>query len=208
MTDETNIAPEPEAPPVASVVEPPAAPTPYRSLPVEPAPFVMTHAPTRLVTLWAPAFMVSGVLLWSFVVMGQLVTTYAPGRHDLLVGEVTGIFFVLAASSGAWVSALRQSLRVSPTTSVVKRMERGIALGTLALLAWGASLIVAMIVGKALPDGLVTLLLIAAAGGAFGYGRHLLHDPFKSKERSLLAISLWAGAGLLTLAALIALSGD
>jgi len=205
---ELPAAPPLEGPPLPPMGDgvPPASSTPYRSSPFELSPFAKS-GPSRLVTLWAPAFTVFGVVLWSFVVMGQLVTTYAPGRHELLLGEVTGVFFVLTASVAAWVSALRSSLRVSPATGMAKRIERGLAFGILALLGWGAAMIVTLIVGRAMPDGVITFFLMATAAATFIYGRRLLQRN-EPKARSVLGMALWAGAGLVTFVALIALGGD
>jgi hypothetical protein len=194
------------APPAGDVV-PPASATPYRSALQEPA-FTEVRA-SRLVTLWGPALSTFGVLLWSFVVMGQLVTTFAPGRHEMLLGEGVGVLFVLGASGGGWVAALRQSLRAAPATGLVKRMERGIALGILAVIAWCAAMAVAMIVGRAAPDGIITILLLIVASASFLYARRVSLQSGAARTGSVLvARALWAGAGLVTFAALFALAAD
>lgn len=196
------------APPIGDGV-PPASSTPYRSALQEVPTFTEARAP-RLVTLWGPALSAFGVLLWSFVVMGQLVTTFAPGRHEMLLGEGVGVLFVLGASCGGWVAALRQSLRASPATGAVKRMERGIALGILAVIGWCAAMAVAMIVGRAIPDGMITILLLCVAAASFLYARRISLQSGAPRAAGSVVVTraLWAGAALLTSAALIALAAD
>jgi hypothetical protein len=187
----------------------PVPSTPYRSPPVAPQ-FSEARA-SRLAILWGPALTLFGVVLWSFVVMGQLVTTFSPGKHDLLLGEVTGWFFVFAASVGAWVVALRQSFHVSPAVGFAKRVQRGLAFGILAVLGWGAAMILAVMVGRSASDGAITVVLMLVASGSFLYGRRVWVEsrgPRQEGRSNVLAVALWAGAGLLTFAALIALGGD
>jgi len=223
MTDETentSVNPEPvadEAAPTPTVLEPPEPPAdvvpapgsmPYRSVPTTQTPVFVT-APLRLETLWGPALSVFGALLWSFVVMGQLVTTFAPGRHDMLLGEGIGVLFVLGASCGVWVRAVRQSLRVSPVAGMAKRVERGLSLGILALLGWALAMALAL-VGKGAGDGVVTVFLLLVGSASFVYARRFLVNPFAPLAGGSLVLSraLWAGAGLLTFFTLIALGMD
>jgi drug/metabolite transporter (DMT)-like permease len=89
-------------------------------------------------------------------------------------------------------------------------VERGLSLGILALIGWGVAMGVAMIIGKAVSDGSTTFLMLLIAAGAFVYGRRLRVQPPSSqpKAREVVAIALWAGAGLLTLVALVTLGAD
>jgi len=216
MTDETTAlatAVSDEAPPAPPAEAPPTpadhseGPTPYRSVEMAPA---AEPRVSRGMTLWGPVLSIFGVLLWAFVVMGQLVTTYAPGRHELLLGEATGVLFVLGASMAAWLRAVRHSLRVSPVNGRAKRVERALSLGILALIGWGVAMGVAMVIGRAVSDGSTTFLMLFIAAGAFFYGRRLLGQSKGSQPqaRSIVAIALWAGAGLITLVALVTLGAD
>jgi hypothetical protein len=206
----TTSEPPVPAPPPPEPVDVPVqeSPTPYRSVPTSTD--IAEMAPTsRLTTLWAPALSVSAVVLWSFVVMGQLVTTFAPGRHDMLVGEGMGALFVVGTSTTAWVRALRQSLHTAPVTGLSKRMERGLALGVLAFLGWALAMAVAIVIGNAIgnADGVVTLLLLALAGASYFYARRLLRAE-RPVARGVMTTVLWVSAGVITLAALVALAAS
>ena len=109
--------------------------------------------------------------------------------------------------------ALRNSLRASPAFGTANRIQRGLAIRSLAWLAWGVVLVVAMIMGKSASggtDGPITLFLLLVAAVAFFYARKVFTqspDPH-AKRRPVVAAALWGAAGFLTLFALIALGSD
>ena len=208
MTDEpkpTSVpAPMPEE--VPTVVE-----APYRTA-LEAAPAFVARA-SPAVTVWGPVLWTFGIVLWSYVVIGQLVTTYAPGRHSLLLGEGTGILFVLVASFVAWIVGLRRSLHASPAAAWGGRLARGVVLGMLASMSWCTVTVGASIAGQAgskNADGTVTVFLLVVSIAALLYGRRLSPpvDASPTQRRRTLARLAWTGAAVLTLIALVALAAS
>jgi hypothetical protein len=217
MTDDASAAPvteaqvpatEPAPPgPAAEAPEPPPpSATPYRTAPeaVALAPFV---APRRHSLTGACVF-VFGVLLWAFLIMGELTTSYAPGKHGMMVGEALAVVFVLATSGAAWGAALRRSLEASPASSPMATYARGTLLAVVPFAVWLFVLLCATALGKSASknmDGPITsLLLIASVAAALG-GRRMagLRGPASTTRQRVLARLLWAAAGLLTLVASI-----
>jgi hypothetical protein len=227
MTDETNptAAPLPEdvptavdrplpsaaAPGVPPSAAEPVPSAPYRaSLEVAP-PFV--PRPSSAVTVWGPMLQLLGVTLWSYVVMGQLVTAYAPGKHSLLMGEGTAVLFVLVASFVAWLLAVRRSLVASPAPGTGGRVARAVIVGMLASMSWCTVTAGAAIAGKSAAknaDGSITVMLLVVSIAAIVYGRRLspAPDTQSSQRARVIGRVLWTGAALLTLVALIALGAS
>lgn len=214
MTEETNpTAPPPVAEGVPTSAAQPVPSAPYRAA-LEVAPPFVPRA-SNAVTVWGPVLCTLGIVLWSYVVMGQLVTTYAPGRHSLLLGEGTAALFVLVASFVAWLVAVRRSLHASPAAGWGGRIARGVILGMLASMSWCTVTAGAAAAGKSASknaDGTITVMLLVVAIAAFLYGRRLSARPDAApatQRARVVGRVLWTGAALLTLVALIALgAGD
>lgn len=228
MTEDVANAPLTDAPPAepeVPVAEPatpasapgPAAPpsgqaTPYRTAPEGSDALALRVAPARS-SLLAGAVFVSGVLLWAFVIMGELTTSYAPGKHGMLVGEALAVVFVLATSAAAWGVALRRNLAVSPASSDVSTYARGAGLALLALLSWLLVVYMATAFGKSASknlDGPIPLLLLIVSVAAALGGRRLagLNGPASTARQRLVRRLLWAGASLLTFAAVVEILGS
>jgi hypothetical protein len=206
MTDETSPTPAPA---------PDDAPSaPYRAAAaMEPVPPFLPRA-SPAVTVWGPVLWTFGVVLWSYVVMGQLVTSYAPGGRSLLLGEGAAVFFVLVASFVAWLLAVRRSLLAQPASGTAGRLARAVILGMLASMSWCTVTAGAAVAGKSAAknaDGSITVLLLVVSIAALLYGRRLSArrdvDTTSQRARALSRIA-WAGAALLTLVALIALGAS
>lgn len=196
-------APEPSAPAPAP---PPPSVSPYRTAP-EAAALAPFAAPRRHSLLGASVF-VFGVLLWSFLVMGELTTCYAPGRHGMLVGEALAVVFVMATSAAAWRAALLRSLEASPPSSPIAAQARGTLLAVVPFVLWLIVLFCATALGKSASknmDGPITsLLLIASVASALG-GRRIagLRGAASTRRQRVVAGLLWAGAALLTFVACV-----
>ncbi len=227
MTDDASIAPitetlvstaVPSAPtpsePVAEAPTPPPPPpsvSPYRTAPEAHAlaPFA---APRRHSQLGACVF-VFGVLLWAFLIMGELTTSYAPGKHGMLVGEALAMVFVLATSGAAWGAAMRRSLEASPSPSQMVTYARGTLLAVLPLGLWFFVLFCATTLGKSASknmDGPITLLLLIVSVAAALGGRRMagLRAAASTTRRRVITRLLWVGAGVLTFVACIEVLGS
>jgi hypothetical protein len=228
MTDETNPtgAPLPEEVPTAvdrplpsagaAPGVPPSAAEPVPSAPyrtaLEVAPPFVPRA-SNAVTVWGPMLQLLGVTLWSYVVMGQLVTTYAPGKHSMLMGEGTAVLFVLVASFVAWLVAVRRSLVASPAPGTGGRVARAVIVGMLASMSWCTVTAGAAMAGKSAAknaDGTITVMLLVVSIAALVYGRRLSPAPDTQPTQRARVIGrvLWTGAAFLTLVALIALGAS
>ena len=208
MSEDT--LPEPQPPTPQPPTQPNTTPTPYRDT-ADATEATMTAArATAREALWGPVLLVFGVLLWAFVVMGQLTTSYAPDRHSMLLGEGAAVLFVLVTTTVAWVLAMRRSLAALPPVGTSGRISRGFALGCLPSIGWCLALVFAMMVGKASSrsDGLVTVLLLAGAGAAFAAGRRLSPAVEATEHGRVLGRVLWVAAALITSAAIIALAAS
>jgi hypothetical protein len=227
MTDQTNPpagpVPTEEVPTVVDRLPsaaPPAVP-PSAAEPVPSAPYrtALDAAPpfvpraSSAVTVWGPVLQLLGVALWSYVVMGQLVTTYAPGKHALLLGEGTAVLFVLVASFVAWLVAVRRSLVAAPASGTGGRVARAVIVGMLASMSCCTVTAGAAVAGKSAAknaDGTITVMLLVLSIAAFLYGRRLSPRPDAQQTQRSRVVGrvLWTGAALLTLVALIALGAS
>ena len=209
MSDETSQPQASETVQQPEVAQPGPPSAPYRDAP---PPVVAMTSPRASApeALWGPVLMVFGVLLWGFVVMGQLTTTFTPDRHGLLLGEASAVLFVMGTTVAAWIAALRRSVAAFPPTGMSGRVSRGFAVGCLPVIGLGLALVFAMIVGKALShsDGMVTILLLAVAGGAFAVGRRMSGGAAKAPESPMMVRVLWGAAGVVTFAAIVALAAS
>jgi hypothetical protein len=217
MTDEIA-APPPEAveaiPAAPAEAPPPPVPpsAPYRSgvLAVLPEPAAPPkERPVLGLSLW-----VFGIAMWAFVVMGELATSYGPGKRDFLVSESVAELFVFAVTVGAWGVALRKSLVSTPARSTGRAVLRGAGVALLALLLWGFVTLFAAATGASSRenlDGKITVILALLAGLAAFVGRRLAglgrHD--KTPRERAVSRALWVGAALVSIVALAeVLAGD
>jgi hypothetical protein len=187
---------EPGVPSVLSSV-------PYRTAPAE-AP---EAAPPRAWPVMGSSLWVFGVSMWAFLVMGELTTSYGPGKRDLLVGEGLAAMLVLGAGIAAWVYALRRMMVLRPARGIVHNAARAAAVAALAFIMWFVVAIAATIVGESSRknlDGTITvMLMLLAAAAAFG-GWWMTRVP--GDRRGGTRKAWWAigiGAAVLTLVTLI-----
>lgn len=204
-------APAPSEPVAEAPTPPPPSVSPYRTAPEAHAlaPFA---APRRHSQLGVCVF-VFGVLLWAFLIMGELTTSYAPGKHGMLVGEALAVVFVLATSGAAWWAAMRRSLEASPPLREMVTYARGTMFAVVPLGLWLFVLFGATALGKSASknmDGPITLLLLIVSVAAALGGRRmagLRGSPSSTRWRVITRL-LWIGAGLLTFVACIEVLGS
>ena len=220
MNDDASATPiaETELPPTAPSVPvaetqapPPPSASPYRAVPEVVAPEALApaqFAAPRRYSLPGACVFVFGVLLWAFLIMGELTTSYAPGRHGMLVGEALAVVFVMATSAAAWRAALLRSLEASPASSPIAMQARGALLAVVPFVLWLFVVFCATALGKSVSknmDGPITLLLlITSVASALG-GRRMagLRGPASSTRQRVITRLLWVGGGLLTFVACI-----
>jgi len=217
MTDEITVPlalPTPAAPTAPAETGPAPAPpsAPYRSAVTEPLP-----EPTASPKAW-PVLGLSlwtfGLAMWSFVVMGELTTSYGPGKHGFLVGEGTAALFVFGATVGGWGVGLRRSLASTPARSTSRAVGRGLGVAVLAFVLWCFVTLFAAAFGASTHvnlDGKITVTLALLAGAAAFGGRRLagLHRHDKTPRERTIARVLWIGAALVSIVALAeVMAGD
>jgi hypothetical protein len=181
---------------------------PYRTIPQEaPEPTPPRAWPVMGSSLW-----VFGVSMWAFLVMGELTTSYGPGKRDLLVGEGLAAVLVLGAGIAAWVYALRRMLDLQPARRVGRSAARAIAVAVLAFIMWFVVTTIATIVGdssrKNLDGAITVTLMLLAAAAAFGgwWTTRARIGGSAGTRRAWWAIAI--GAAVLTLVALIEVATD
>jgi hypothetical protein len=195
----------PAASPVDTIPAPTPPSAPYRS-PVQEA----TPSPAPLPREWPVlglSLWVFGVAMWAFVVMGQLATSYGPGKQGFLLGEGTAGLFVFGATVGAWGVGLRQSLASTPAQSTSRAVGRALGVAAIAFLLWGLVTIFAAAFGESTHvnlDGKITVTLALVAGGAAFAGRRMagLHRQHRTPRDRTVGRVLWIGAALLSIVAL------
>jgi len=224
MTDDTSPTPPAEPGvddvPVAGAAAPVPAPAPASGPVASIAPYRVIHDSTnapfarpRSPSLLGAAVFVFGVLLWAFVVMGELTTSYAPGRHQMLVGEALAVVFVLATSAAAWGIALRRSLATIAPATPLATYARGGFIALVAIAMWMAVIFCATVLGKAGSkslDGPITMMLLILAVAAALGGRRLAGlrgKPATSRQRWVARL-LWTGASLVSFVAFVEILGS
>jgi hypothetical protein len=153
-----------------------------------------------------PALTVFGVLLWSFVVMGELTTSWRVGAP---LEESTAAVIVVLATMAAWFVAMRESARMSPPQGTGRLAGRSAAVALVAVMLWGLSIFFAIglgSIGTSGHDVLVAFLLWLAAAVAVLTGPRRTAPGRRSRStpaaRALVAL-LWVGAALLTMGAFV-----
>jgi hypothetical protein len=153
---------------------------------------------------------VFGVSMWAFLVMGELTTSYGPGKRDLLVGEGLAAMVVLGAGIAAWVHALRRMRVARPARGVVHGAARAVAVAALASIMWFVVTIAATIVGESSRkdiDGKITVtLMFLAAAAAFGGWRSIRVQGGGGAGARKAWWAIAIGAAVLTLVTLIEVS--
>jgi hypothetical protein len=191
-------APEVEAavPAVADVPPPSSAvpSTPYRLAPA--TPFLVPSGPPIV----GASLYVYGYLLWAFVVVGALTTSYNPEGHGFLLGETAAVLGVMAASAWAWIVVLRRTLSVRRGAVSVVRCT---VVGGVAAFAWVLTLFASAGAGKAASrniDGAMTFFLLALSIGCALGGRRLagLRVRTRTPQRQMIDGIFWAAGALLT----------
>lgn len=186
-------APEPtvvDGPPASSA----ALSAPYRLVPA--SPFALPSGPP-LVGL---ALYVYGYLLWSFLVVGELTTSYAPEGHGFLLGEAAAVVGVMAATAWAWIVVVRRALAVRRGAVALVRCA---VVGGLAAVAWGLTLFLSAAAGHAASksvDGSMTFFLLALSIGCALGGRRMagLHVRARTPQRRMIDGIFWAAGAMVT----------
>lgn len=190
-------------PPGVPIPAPPSHGGPYR-VPLAPeAPVFPGFPPARPPRpILGSAVAVYGVLLWSFVIAGQFATSWitgAPMSHGLAA------FLVLAATTTAWVFALRRSRDALPSMTTGRFVGRGIGVLTLAFAFFVLTILVATLFGQATSghDFLIAFTLVAASLAAIIMGPRLTlpRRPERTHRMRFAVISMWIVGVILTFVA-------
>jgi hypothetical protein len=188
-------SPQQEATGADASEEPAAAPP----APPEAVDFV---APPRPKPLLGPVLSVAGALLWSYVVMGQLTTSWLSGQAPL--GEGLALTGVMLSTGAALVVALSQSPAGAPGASAtVKRAGIVLVLSLLLVVAVVVLATVAGAMSRSNLDVPITLALLGTAVITLVSGWRLsraLAPPLSHRQR-VFAIAFWAFAAAVTLTA-------
>jgi hypothetical protein len=160
----------------------------------------------RRPSLLAAGVFVFGVLLWAFVVMGELTTSYGPGKRSMLMSEALAFVLVLVAAAAAWWVALSRSVEVAPPAGAFGTYVRGAVIAGLALALWLITLFCAIALaggGSRSLDGPITMMLLIVSLAAALGGRRLagLHVPAPAGGARILVRLVWVAASLLTFVA-------
>lgn len=182
-----------------NVADSPVEAPPYRSVPPpEPEPIVIAPPPPRRWPVLGPALSTYALLLWSYVVLGQLTTTLSAGTP---LGEGKAFFFVFAITSAAWIVAIRRSRAVAPPASLARLVTRAVGVAALAGFMFFLTVVFAAFVGLAGHlDFAIPFVLVLVSSGAVFQGRRLLvpdAPPRTQQERGVL-MGVWMIAILVT----------
>jgi len=189
-----------EAPIAAPVaVEPPVPSGPYRTPPHEPH---VTPRPPRGWPVVGPALGTFGVLLWSFVVAGQLTTSWTTGRP---LGQTGAVFVVFVATVSAWILSVRRSLSVSPA-GPSRAVARALGVGVLALFTFFTTVLLAVAAGATTRknhDMGIAFTMVVVAIVALVLGRRLTSPdaPDRTHGQRFVVVALWLVSLLVTVVA-------
>ena len=199
--------PAPELPELPPLPPPLASGAPYRALaPPVADPETEPHsfaAPRRTRPLLGPALSVLGVLLWAFVVFGQLTTSWMFGAP---LGQGTAVLAILLLTLLAWVGAVRRSREAVVPSTTVRFVARSVGIAVLAFLFFVGCVMTATAAGGALSRGhdfLIAFGLVMVSLAAAISGPRLTSSaplPRTHRQRSLL-VGMWLAGALLTLVA-------
>lgn len=189
------------------VVEAPVPSGPYRTPPYEAPPPVYGGRVMR--PLLGPSLGTFGVLLWAYVVAGQLTTSWITGRP---LGNGVAVAAVVVATFAAWVLGLRRSLAVAPA-SPSGVVGRGLGVGALCLAMFLVTLVFAVFVGTTVSPGhdfRIAFGLVVVAFVAVVFGRRLVtpEDRERTHVERVVTVALWATCLLLTFVAGVDLAAN
>lgn len=176
---------------------------PYR-IPVAPEPpttpaFRPALAPTPRPFLGS-ALAIYGVLLWSFVVAGQFATSWITGSP---MSNGMAVFIVFAATTAAWIFAIRRSRVAVPTMTLAQGVGRGVLTAAAAGLMFLLTLIFATILGQTSNRNhdfgiAFFLVLTAIAATVFGPRLTLPVRPQRTHGARFAIVSLWMMGAIVT----------
>ena len=195
-----------QMPPQAMLMQAPPPSHPYRlpTTPVEPPMPVYPdfRAPKKPRPILGSALAVYGVLLWSFVVAGELATSWISG---VPISQGSALFMVFAATVTAWVVALRRSRAALPATTLGRFIWRGIGISALSFLFFFVTLIGATMFGQSTHghDFLIAFVLVSLAltGIVMGPRLTLPIRPQRTQGARFIVISMWIVGVILTFVA-------
>jgi hypothetical protein len=176
---------------------------------VEPEAHVLPPSPRPWPVL-GPAVSVYAVLLWSFVVFGQLTTSWSMGTP--LSGTVAG-FAVLLLAFVAWIAGIRRGSLALPPRSRARLVGRAVGIAAASFVLWLATIFAATILGsesRRNHDLLVAFLLVVVSGVAALAGPRLTSPvrPVRTHRMRFALVMMWICGALVTLVAGVDLAAN
>lgn len=196
---------------VASSKEPapadaPVPSGPYRTPPHEPPP---PRPPPQGRPVLGPALSTFGVLLWSFVVAGQLTTSWLTGRP---LANAYAIGIVTVATTIGWLASMARSRRASPAEGAPFAAR---ALGVLAIAfvlffaTVGFAAFAGALASKNHDFGIGFALVVVGVAARIAGAKLAFVDPYGPTHRQRFAtVALWVVSALVTLAAGVDLAAN
>jgi hypothetical protein len=188
-------------------VEPPVPSGPYRTPPYEaPAP---AYGGRVMRPLLGPSLGMFGVLLWAYVVAGQLTTSWITGRP---LGNGIAVAAVVLATFAAWGLGMRRSVDVAPASPSAV-VGRGIGTLALGFAMFVATLVFAVFVGTTAAPGHdfgIAFGLVLVAFVAVVVGRRLVTPEIRERTHGerVVTVALWVTCLLLTFVAGVDLAAN
>lgn len=212
---EEVVAPSP--PPVAipspnegapTAAEAPVPSGPYRTPPYE-APRPSPYGRRVMRPLLGPSLGTFGVLLWAYVVAGQLTTSWLTGRP---LGNGVALAAVVLATFVAWALGMRRSLAVAPA-SPAGVVGRAVGVLALCLAMYLVTLVFAVFVGTTAAPGHdfgIAFALVTVAFVAVVLGRRLVTPEVHERTHGerVVTVAVWVTCLLLTFVAGVDLAAN
>jgi hypothetical protein len=163
-------------------------------------PFATQRRPRPLL---GPALSVYAMMLWAFVVAGQLTTSWLFGAP---LGQGTAVFMVFATTFAVWIASLRRSRMAVPPRSHGHLFWRAVGVGVVAFLFFFVTLIGATILARTsyrdhdflVAFGLVVVSLVAAIAGP---KLTTPTAPERTHGQRFALVAAWIAGTVLTLVA-------
>jgi hypothetical protein len=168
------------------------------------------YRPRKSRPVLGPALILLGAMLWAYVVMGTFTTSWLSGSAPLREGfAVMGVVFVTVC---AWIFALRRS-RPDPARAARGPVARSAAIGLAALGLWVLCVLLAILLGIAIPaPGFIEAVLLIVAGVAAFVGHRWTAPPGPppplSPGRRAATAAMWIGIAIVTLSACVEMAGE